>query len=422
MNSIKKLGAALTAFSVAATMASCSAPTIGGGSATAVTIDGYDIPAGVFIFYSLSAYLEASDIIAEGSETNATPTMEEVEDSHIDNLTAKEWIQNKATDYCSEFVAVEREFEKIQGELTPEDYEIVESQVAQMDQVDIYTKNGISDESASAIFENERKRTHVFEYYYGFEGEKGMSEEELKDYFDENFARVKYVTMSYLDAEGNELSEADKKEVRELAEEYADRINEEKDTMEKLYIVNEVKEEYSEYVKEKAEELAAKTGTVTTTTTTTTTTNATETTTTTTTDPYENESVVSKYTTTTPEKVEDPATTTTTTLSAKQKSDIRLNEFIFEELTDYNKAVVLDDEENDALYVVIRSDLRERMTEEDLWSEDYISALQSLEYSEEFVEYIQELAKSYTAERNKSAYRRYSPFKLDMEQDKAYTY
>jgi len=180
MNSIKKLGAALTAFSVAATMASCSAPTIGGGSATAVTIDGYDIPAGVFIFYSLSAYLEASDIIAEGSETNATPTMEEVEDSHIDNLTAKEWIQNKATDYCSEFVAVEREFEKIQGELTPEDYEIVESQVAQMDQVDIYTKNGISDESASAIFENERKRTHVFEYYYGFEGEKGMSEEELK--------------------------------------------------------------------------------------------------------------------------------------------------------------------------------------------------------------------------------------------------
>lgn len=422
MNSIKKLGAALTAFSVAATMASCSAPTIGGGSATAVTIDGYDIPAGVFIFYSLSAYLEASDIIAEGSETNATPTMEEVEDSHIDNLTAKEWIRNKATDYCSEFVAVEREFEKIQGELTPEDYEIVESQVAQMDQVDIYTKNGISDESASAIFENERKRTHVFEYYYGFEGEKGMSEEELKDYFDENFARVKYVTMSYLDAEGNELSEADKKEVRELAEEYADRINEEKDTMEKLYIVNEVKEEYSEYVKEKAEELAAKTGTVTTTTTTTTTTNATETTTTTTTDPYENESVVSKYTTTTPEKVEDPATTTTTTLSAKQKSDIRLNEFIFEELTDYDKAVVLDDEENDALYVVIRSDLRERMTEEDLWSEDYISALQSLEYSEEFVEYIQELAKSYTAERNKSAYRRYSPFKLDMEQDKAYTY
>ncbi len=421
MNSIKKLGAALTAFSVAATMASCSAPTIGGGSATAVTIDGYDIPAGIFIFYSLSAYLEASDIIAEGNKTNATPTMEEVEDSHIDNLTAKEWIQNRATEYCSEYVAVEREFEKINGELTPEDYETVESQVAQMNQINIYTKNGISDESASAIFENERKRTHVFEYYYGFEGENGMSEEELKDYFDENFARVKYVTMSYLDSEGNELSEADKKEVRELAEEYADRINEEKDTMEKLYIVNEVKEEYSEYVKEKAEELAAQTGTVTTTTTTTTTTNATETTTTTT-DPYANESVVSKYTTTTPEKVEDPATTTTTTLSAKEKSDIKLNQYIFEELTEYDKAVVLDDEENDALYVVIRSDLRERMTEDDLWSEDYISALQSLEYSEEFVEYIQELAKSYTAQRNKSAYRRYSPFKLDMEQDTAYTY
>lgn len=424
MKKMKKIGAAVTALSMAATLASCSAPTIGAGTADALTVDNYEIPAGVFIFYTLSAYLEASDIIAEGSETGTTPTVEEVEDSHIDNLTAKEWIQNKATDYCSEFVAVEREFEKINGELTSEDNETVESQLEQIEQIAIYTSNGISDESAKAIFENECKRNHVFDYYYGFEGEKGMSEDELKDYFDENFARVKYITLSYLDAEGNELSESDKKEVRDLAEDYAERINDIDDTMEKLFELDAAQEDYDTYVEEKTAELQEEAGVATTTTTTTTTTAAeTTTTTTTTTDPYANESLVQKYTTTTTEESEDPAVvTTTTTLSASDQSAINLNDYIFEELTELNKAVVFDDEENDAIYVVIRADLRERMTDDDLWSEDYIYGLQSMNYGEEFTDFITELAKTYTVKRNKSAYRRYSPFKLELVDDTAYTY
>ena len=51
MNKIKKIAAGLTAFSVAATMAACSAPAIGSGTSEAVTIDGYEVKSGVFILY-----------------------------------------------------------------------------------------------------------------------------------------------------------------------------------------------------------------------------------------------------------------------------------------------------------------------------------------------------------------------------------
>lgn len=407
MNRIKKFAAALTAFSVAATMASCSAPAIGSGSANAVKVDDYQVKAGVFIFYTLTSYFEAREIV--GSDADA----EEIEDAHIDNLEATEWIQNKATEYCSDFVAIEKEFDKIGAELTDEERETIDSAVEQYAGLDIYTENGIGEESVRTIITNEYKRQHVFDYYYGFDGEWGMSEDELKDYFDENFARVKYITLSYLDAEGNELDDSGKKEIREMAEDYADRVNSKSGDMEKLFEMNEVKEDYDEYVADQTAALS--TDTVTTTTTTTTTTVSSETTTTTTTDPYANERVIQKQTTTTPSEENEAVTTTATTLSASQKSQQKLNAFVFSELDELNKAVVFNDEENDAIYVVIRADLRERMTEDDYWSEDYIQALQSQNFEEDFADYIEGISAAYAVERNKSAYKRYSPFKLDLD-------
>lgn len=406
MKNNKKITAAVTALSVAATMASCSAPAIGKGTSTAMTIDGYEVPAGVFIFYTINSYYDAYSIVSENN--TSTPTVEDVKASHIDELEAVDWIQNEATEYCENYVAIEKEFEKIGGELTPEELDEVEASLAEFSAYPIYSENGIGESSIRALLENEHKMSHVFDYYYGFDSENGMSEDELKDYFDENFARVKYVSISLLDAEGNELDEDGKEEMRELAEKYAKQINSKSDTMDKLFEVDAVQQEYDEYV---AEQQAA-TGTTTTTTTTTTT--SAETTTTTTTDPYANEYLMQKNTTsTTAEESESDVVTTTTTESASTRSMNKLNDFVFEELG-LNKAEVFDDGE-DTIYVVIRADLRERMTEDDYWSPDYIEALQQMCYQEDFTDLIEEIADKMIIDKNKSAYRRYSPFKLELE-------
>lgn len=406
MKKMKKIAAAVTAFSVAATMAACSAPAIGTGTSTALTVDNYEVPAGVFIFYTINSYYEAYNIVYENNP-NTTPTVDDVKESHIDELEAVDWIQNKATDYCENFVAIEKEFEKIGGELTAEELDEVEANLETFSAYEIYSANGIGESSIRALLENEYKTAYVFDYYYGFDSENGMSEDELKDYFDENFARVKYVALSLLDSEGNELDEDGKEEVRELAEKYAEQINSKSDTMDKLFEVDAVQEDYDEYVAEQA----AATGT--TTTTTTTTTAVSETTTTTTTDPYANEYLMQKNSTTTAAEEDESVVTTTTTESASAKSMNKLNDFVFEELV-LDEAVVFDDGA-DTLYVVIRADLRERMTEDDYWSEDYIEALQSMEYEEDFTALIEEITNTMSVDKNKSAYRRYAPFKLELE-------
>lgn len=408
MKRMKKIAAAVTAFSVAATMAACSGPAIGTGTSTALTIDNYEVPAGVFIFYTINSYYEAYNIVYEN--TGTTPTIEDVKDSHIDELEATDWIQNKATEYCENYVAIEKEFEKIGGELTAEELDEVETNLESFASYEIYSTNGIGESSIRVLLENEYKTSYVFDYYYGFESENGMSEDELKDYFDENFARVKYVSMSLLDPEGNELDEDGEEEIRELAEKYAEQINSKSDVMDKLYEVDAVQTEYDEYVAE--QKAALETGTTTTTTTTTTASN--ETTTTTTTDPYANEQLMQKNTTTTTaEESDETIVTTTTTESASTRSMNKLNDFVFEELG-LNEATVFDDGE-DTLYVIIRADLRERMTEDDYWSEDYIESLQSMCFSEDFTALIEEIAGKLSTDKNKSAYRRYSPFKLVLE-------
>ncbi|MBQ8296236.1 MAG: hypothetical protein IJX77_00455 [Ruminococcus sp.] len=415
MNRIKKIAAAITSLSVAATIASCGAPTIGSGSSNALTVGDADVKAGVFIYYTMQSYSDAQSLLAE--ETGTTPTLEDVEEAEIEGVESSEWIQDKATQYCKDLITIDKEFQKIGGELPQEDLDEIDEMVTAALETEIFNENGIGEESLRQIAASTYKSEFIFDYYYGTDSEQGMTEDELKEYFDNNFARVKYVSMSYLDADGNKLDESGKKEIRDLAEEYAERVNAKSDDMEKLFEMDEVSTDYDEYVAEQTAAASTDTAATTTTTTATTTTNASETTTTTTTNPYANERLIQKQTTAVADtESEDPAVTTTTAEpSASEKSVEKLNNYIFDELTEYNKAVVFDDEENDAIYVVIRADLNERLTDDDLWTEDNISYLQSLNFYDTYIEYMQGLSDGYEVKRNESAYRRYEPFELTLE-------
>lgn len=417
MKKFKKLSALATAGVMAVSFAGC-----GESTSTGMNIDGTDIRAGIFIFYTMSAYYEASNIISE--DGTDTTDVNNIKNAHIDNLTSQEWIQNKAEEYCTQFIAIEREFEALGEELTAEEVSEIDSMLSYYTSGDggnFYTKNGIGSESLRDIMEINYKRQHVFKHYYGFESEKGMSENELKDYFNDNYARVEYITIDLKDSEGNLLKGNDKKELIKLAEDYAKEVNKETTEQKKLYKMDEIREEYNEYKLEKAEEEAAKTATTdsgtTTTTTTTTTSDPTETTTTTTTNPFANEVLVQLVTVTTAEKADisvGESGETTTATEPNYVPSKKANEFIFKEAKT-GEASVLEDSE--AVYVILKADLYERLTDDDWWSENYILNLQNQKYGDEFSDFIEELAKTYNVSRNQRAFKRYEPFSLDYEQE-----
>lgn len=418
MNKFKKLSALATAGIMAVSFAGCEEST-----STGMNIDGTDVRAGIFIFYTMSAYYEASNLISE--DGTDTTDVSNIKNAHIDNVTSKEWIQNKAEEYCTQFIAIEREFDALGEELTDEENSEIDKMLEYYTSSDggkFYTKNGISSESLRDIMEIDYKRQHVFKHYYGFGSEKGMSEDELKDYFNDNYARVEYVTIDLKDSEGNILKGNDKKKLIKLAQEYADEVNKEPTEQKKLYKMDEIREEYNDYKLEKSEEEAALTattesGTITTTTTTTTTSDPTETTTTTTTNPFANEALVEHVTVTTAEKADISVGETGKTTTATEPNYVpskKANEFIFNEAKTGVASVV---EDTEAVYVILRADLYERLTDDDWWSENYILNLQNQKYGTEFSDFIDELAKSYTVKRNEKAFKRYEPFSLDYEQE-----
>ena len=411
MNNLRKIAAAGLSVALSASMIGCT-PAIGAGSKTAMTIDGYEVPAGLFIYYTLQSYSEAQNILQ--NQNGSAPTLDDMKKANIDEVDATDWIQNKATKYCKDFVAVQREFELIGGELTADDKEnAVQMAEYYYSNDPSLEDNGVGMETMKLMAESSYKEQKIFQYYYGFDGEKGCSEDELKEYFNENFARVKYVSISLLDADGNKVSADQERSLRKKAEDYAAQINDKAREIDKMHEVDAVQEKYDEYVESLQTTLAEPTvGEETTTTTAaeTTTTESTESTTTTT-NPFDNEYIIQRNTTTTAsaDGTEDTETTAVDTESA----DYKYKEFVFNKL-EMDKATVYDYDDS-TIYVIIRGDLHERMTEDDYWNESYIEYLQSMRYTDDFKAYLEEKADALSQEKNKSAYRRYAPFKLELE-------
>ena len=424
MNKLYRFAAAAAAMALAASTASCSSPkaiTFGNGTKTAMTIDGYDVPAGVFIYNELYAYNNASyTLYAKNGEY---PTVEDVKKANIESMDATDWIQNSAVDYCKDFVATEKEFEKIGGELSAEDLQEIKDGVEQQLANTLFTDNGIGEESIRAILTNSYKQNAVFEHYYGIDAEDGCSEEELKEYFIDRTARIKYFPVSLVNEEGEAVSDDEKHELTKLVDGYIKEINSAKTNEKKLEKFDEVKAKYDEYTAKKAEEAAAaeaeENGEEATTTTTTTTTSADdEVTTTTTTDPFANEVTLTKLTTTTADESADDAETTTTTAADdsaddSQKAVKAYNDYVFNDLKEYTAEKYQYDE--NTIYVIIKGDIKERMTDDDMWSEDSIESLISERYYSDFTDRMKKIAEGMTPEKNASAFRRFSPFKLKLE-------
>lgn len=423
MNKFNKFAAAAAAFALAVTSAGCGAPeaiTIGKGTQTALTIDGYDIPAGVFIYNEITAYNNAAYELY--AKNNTEPSLEDVKNATIEDMSATDWIQNKAVEACKDFVANEKEFEKIGETLSAEELDNIKKLVSSNSSNEMFTENGIGEESLRKIIENSYKQEAIFKHYYGIGGEKGCTEDELKEYFQDKTTRLKYFTINLLDQNGEKYSDEEIRTLNKMADQYVKDINAEKTDKAKLAKIDECEEEYNEYAAKLAEEAAKKAAeeageTYTTTTTTTTTAAKDATTTTTTTDPYEKEITMTKYTTTTADESAPVTTTASAEAEASLKAFRDYNTYIFDKL-DYYKAEKYQYDEN-TIYVIIKADIKERMTEDDLWSEENVEALISERYYSEFTDMMKSIAEGYDSNRNSSAFRKFSPFKLKLETEKS---
>lgn len=458
MINLKKIAATAVAAATAAVCVGCNR-----AMAYPLTIDGVPVKAGIYIYYSYAAYSEAISTIQEQNEDLDTTDNDLVKEQIIDGVDTLTWIQNKTMEYCKEYVAVQKDFEEKGLSLTKEETDDVEQYVSSAWETngEIFERNGISEASVKDVLASTYKSSELFLYYYGVDGEKGVTEDELKDYYIDNDARVRYIQFDLKDGNGDLLKEDGKKEMKEMVETYLDALEKLEGDEEALNEeMDSIQEEYNAYVTSISEEAAAATATsatdedgneipATTTTTTVTTTVAETTTTTTAVAETEEETVTrtalteegeadSTATTVSGEEEEAAETTETTTTTVPYANEVIITKVSTkeDEETDeseinytpskkayeaiFNDAkigvpIMVEDEE--AYYLMICFDIKDRMTEDDLWSQDAIESTVARKYMDTFDEDKEKMADALTVEQNDRAIRKYDPFKLDFSSD-----
>lgn len=346
--------------------------------------DGKTVPAGVYIYYLMSAHGEAEGKIEDGAELFK---------SQIDGKDAEDWILDRALQLTKEYMVVEDLFEK--GKLTfaegEEAYVQYYADYLWSYYGEIYTKNGISQTSMYNSMLNASKYSEVFNSLYGEGGEREIPQADIDNYLVENVARLKVITFSIADANGKKFEGDALKEVEDTANAYYERLKNGEDIV-------TLADEYEAATSEKDETSSDTTSSDVTSS-----------------DATSSDATSSEVTST--ENTSSDATSSEETDKVDTKHQailLKNNSTLKAETTE--KLFALKTGEytmvTDETQIIIAQ--RYDILEDKDASESYASTARDELKGEEFGEYISSLAKDLEAEINQKAIDRYSPKKLKL--------
>lgn len=442
LKKFKRIIAAVVSSVMILTSAGC---TTGKNTAYALTVDGYQVKAGVYIYYSYTALTEAKNLAAKQDEKLDVKDEKALKKIKIEGKDFLTFVKDKTTESCVDHVAVMKHFDELELTLTQDELDEIDEYVESswQNNEDMFTESGISKESIKEIMTSSYKSDAIFKAYYGEGGSENVTEDQLKDFYTENNARVKYVDMDMHDSEGNELDEAGKKELQNMADDFLKRAKSADNEKAMLEEFDKFQEEYDDYVADKAakasgeESTEASTEPITEAETETTTTNSADETTenTESTETTEKTDSSENVTVTTAPESEDEETTSTTTkpyanetiiqvvTTAKEskeepdessyKPSKKVYDWIFNDAKTGVPEIV---EDEDTMYVIVRLDISERMDEDDLWSESNVDSVRYRMFSNDLQDMLDSWGEEYEVVKNDKAYKRYDPFKIKAEQ------
>lgn len=226
MKNLKKITAAVIAVAMLTVFAGC-----GGDQSWSYKTDTTSLSAGTYIYNLLNAYYEAYDLVESPDEASDILSVN-VTDSDGETKTVEQYAYDVADETTNEMVAVEQLFKDYGLELNKTEYDSAVSYASQLwanikDQFEIY---GISQDSFNyAYAEYTVKYGQVFEYLYGKDGEKYVSDDELTTFFKDNYTGYAYfsLSMAETDDEGNSVAKSDEEFAKAETNfnSYADSLN-----------------------------------------------------------------------------------------------------------------------------------------------------------------------------------------------------
>lgn len=190
---------------------------IGSDTQVIATVEGEDVPAGVYLYYLLNGYLQAASLV---ENPYADPLGQQV-----DGQPAEEYIAGYAMDEFKKYAATGPLFEELGLALTTAETASVISSLESSWESNqaLFTDNGISRESLEKATYATLQQQLIYDYYYGEDGTEKLSDQQLADHFQAEYARVSMLVFEKFDESGIALEESAMQQVRDQAEGYLQR-------------------------------------------------------------------------------------------------------------------------------------------------------------------------------------------------------
>ncbi len=204
----------LTILSVSIILTGCSKPVM--------TAKGEDMKAGYYSFYvhwQRDYYKE----LLKGYNYDITAV---IDNYYTETETVRESIINTAKSQYLTFVVVSEKFEELGLSLTEQQQADIEKQYAE-EWVETYGESGmkkilktlgLKQEEFLNLLSVEYKSDAILEYYYGENGVTPITEQDKKDYYNENYYRFKYILFTTVDENDKALPADEITNKRNLAE------------------------------------------------------------------------------------------------------------------------------------------------------------------------------------------------------------
>ena len=195
-----------------------------------MTVDGVDVPAGLYLFYQQSAVQEAYTKYLEDDKNEylSAPAFIDNKRIEIEGVPVRDWIDNKTQTLIKDYVFIEKEFDRL-------DLSFSDSEKSYNDQITSYQweslaslmqKNGIGYESFELALNNAYKKAALLVSLYEKGGELEIPEEDYVTYFEENYIRLDYMQIQTINMMTNEpLTEDEITRISDIAQQMTEDAN-----------------------------------------------------------------------------------------------------------------------------------------------------------------------------------------------------
>lgn len=207
----KKIAGFLLAAVLVLSMAGCTfaAPQ------TVMTIDGMEIPAGIYLMIQYQAYLNAAQQMQQLSGSTA-----DVLSGDIEGQKGSAWIHDETMKNLRRYVYTEKAFSEKGLAFTDEEQAGMDTQVDQIWAYNeaILTANGVGRESYRRVYESGQKYNKLLEVFRE-DPANIVPDDEAKAYMDETYVRVQVLSLPLTGSDYKALPEDKAQQVRDRANE-----------------------------------------------------------------------------------------------------------------------------------------------------------------------------------------------------------